>query len=243
MFFRYTAFEADEWIQYIRSKPVTAQDLLGAALDKTVSEVQKILDAGIDVDACDATARETALMVASGGGNMEVVRYLIERGADINAKSCEGSTAIMPAVHRNRADIVGLLISKGAKVNYAIETGYKFTPLQLACQLGHVEIVKCLLDAGARVNVTATDGSTPLISAAFKGHHDVVQMLLDKGANPTQRAANGMTAREFADQFRHAEVQRVFDAYVPPKGAGKGCLVFLVAPVIGVIVVRLAMSM
>lgn len=158
-------------------------DLLRTSLDQSVADVKRILDSGIDINSCDDPGRETALMVAAGGGNIEVVKYLVEHGANINQMSSEGSTAIMPAILKGQTDVIRYLISKKADTNYKTTAGYRFSPLQLACQLGHTDIVRSLIDAGADVNSKAGDGSTPLISAAFKGHLDVVQMLLDNRAN------------------------------------------------------------
>ena len=56
-------------------------DFLHAAAYGTTEEVRGILDSGVDANARNEGSRETALMTAAGGGNLETVRLLIERGA------------------------------------------------------------------------------------------------------------------------------------------------------------------
>ncbi len=211
----------------------TTYDLLQTSLAKSVADVKRILDSGIGINSCDEPVRETALMVAAGGGNLEVVKYLVEHGANMDQMSCEGSTAIMPAILRGQTDVIRYLISKGANTNYKITSGHKFSPLQLACQLGHADIVRSLLDAGADVNSVAGDGSTPLISAVFKGHIDVVKMLLDHGANKAYRI-NGLDASGFAERFGYKAIKEVIDSHVS-KSSGKGCLLLLITPFIGML--------
>ena len=71
-----------------------------------------------------------------------------EAGADVNAKTMSGVTALMGAVDGGHADTVKLLIDAGADVNAKTDKG--FTALMGAANLGHAEVVKLLVEAGAR---------------------------------------------------------------------------------------------
>ncbi|KAJ5169200.1 uncharacterized protein N7482_004794 [Penicillium canariense] len=68
-------------------------------------------------------------------------------------------------------------------------------PLHYAAEIGHIEIVKLLLDKGADPNINEVhSGRTPLYYAAEKGYNEVVKLLLDKGANPnTNEVRDGRT--------------------------------------------------
>ena len=57
-------------------------------------------------------------------------------------------------------------------------------PLELASRNGHTEIVKVLIEAGARTSESGNDEGYCLRMAAYNGYDDIVQMLLDAGANP-----------------------------------------------------------
>ena len=56
------------------------------------------------------------------------------------------------------------------------------TPLFVAAQCNHLEVVKELLDRGADINTQMVDGATPLFIAAQNGHHQLLQFLIKKGA-------------------------------------------------------------
>jgi len=209
-------------------------DLLRASLGQSVADVKKVLDSGIGINSCDEPGRETALMVAAGGGNLEVVTFLVESGANINQKSGEGSTAIMPAILKEHGKVLQYLLSKGAQINYQTTSGFKFSPLQLACQLGHTDMARNMIEAGANVNSVAGDGSTPLISAIFKGHIDVVKLLLENGANKNYMV-NKMNASGFAEHFGRTSIKEFIDSHISKTPSGNGCLLFLIAPLVGLL--------
>jgi len=70
-------------------------------------------------------------------------------------------------------------------VNYSIRIGY--TPLYIAAQKGHLDVVKTLIEHGARVDAATTDGATPLYIACQNGQIEVVKYLIEKGANVMQK--------------------------------------------------------
>lgn len=67
-----------------------------------------------------------------------------------------------------------------------------------ACNRGHIQAVRVLLNHGANVNASANCGTTPLIDAASNGHNTIVKLLLDHGANPLQKDKRGLTAIDLA---------------------------------------------
>ena len=74
------------------------------------------------------------------------------------------------------------MLDKGAEVDRANERRYA-TPLFIACQEGHVEAARLLLEKGADVNRPTEKGWTPLFIACWKGHVDAARLLLEKGAD------------------------------------------------------------
>ena len=87
-----------------------------------------------------------------------------------------------------------LLIEHGADSDHAYNNG--LTPLHLASQEGHDQIVRFLLDRGADTNSPNSDGWTPLYLASQRGHDNIVRLLLEHGADPNHPNTMNLASRE-----------------------------------------------
>src|SRR5207237_9033821 len=115
--------------------------------------VRLLLERGADVNTAEATHQQTALMWAVAEGHSEIVRLLLAKGADVGART--------PA-RRGRIAVSGQFASGECCLpNYV----GGFTPLLFAAQQGRIETARLLLEAGAKVNETAADGSSALVLA------------------------------------------------------------------------------
>ena len=90
-----------------------------------------------------------------------------------------------------------------------------YTALIKACAEGYLEIVKCLLAAGADKEKAGSDGVTALIYAARGGHVEVVQLLLSAGAVTDKADYNGRTALSLATSNGHQEIVQLLQAAGP----------------------------
>jgi ankyrin repeat protein len=122
---------------------------------------------------------------AASEGNIEKLRTLIEQGADVNAKDIDDLAPLHHAAWKGDKKCVELLLAKGAAVDirggkesllgifdifvlvpaYILAPSSNETPLHIAAQQGHLEVVKVLLDHGADINAKRSDGETPLLLA------------------------------------------------------------------------------
>ena len=100
---------------------------------------------------------------------------MLDKGANINAKSKENGTALMLASQNGHDPAVKILIDNGADVNAIMSEGW--TALMLASENGHDTIVKMLLEKGADVNIKNNLGETALDIAKREGHQNVINML------------------------------------------------------------------
>jgi uncharacterized protein len=145
----------------------------------------------------------TPLMAASHTRHVEVVRWLLDKGAAINAYSTDKCTALWYASHRGRPPVVKLLLERGA--DPTIATHLRSTPLIGASSCGHLEVVRLLLDhpsAKNYLNHRGRYGQTALWEACFMGHGGVVRALLESGADPAIAKNDGTTPMAIAKQIR-----------------------------------------
>ncbi len=121
-------------------------------------------------------------------GDEEVVRAFIEEHIDVNG--WKGSS---PFLFARSSKIVKLLISAGADANANPKDMFG-SPVAYAANLGDVESIRTLLQAGGNVNQASEEGVTPLMWAAERGNPEAVKVLLLAGANASARSASGRTA-------------------------------------------------
>lgn len=144
-----------------------------------VEVVELFLIAGMDANSRKDDGN-TALMLAASKGYEEIVRALLDNGADANAKNSinRDETALLLAAFSPHTAIVKALIDRGADVNATLDAGW--TPLMLAAGAGQIDSVRLLISAGAHANAKSQDGMTAMIQA--KNHPDIIQLLKQAGA-------------------------------------------------------------
>jgi len=101
---------------------------------------------------------------------------------------------------------VAYLLKKGAKVNLPANNRSKVMPLHSAVAKNDYAICQLLLENGADVNATQTQGVTALQSAAHRGNLELVQLLVENGADLEMETTEGKTALSFAEEDGHEVV-------------------------------------
>ncbi|PJZ52998.1 ankyrin repeat domain-containing protein [Leptospira adleri] len=116
----------------------------------------------------------SALHLASYFGHLEIVRFLIDAGADLSltskSKMSYGNSALHSAIATGRKPVVELLLEKGADAN-AIQNPGSITPLHIAASRpGSLEIIHILLKKGADKTRLSDEEQTPYAIALEKGN-------------------------------------------------------------------------
>jgi ankyrin repeat protein len=148
---------------------------------------------------------QVAIVDAIKTGDTTLVRALIDKRADVNARQADGTTPLHWAVDRDQPDIVQMLIRAGANVKAA--NRYGATPLWLASVNGNAKTIAMLLEAGADPRSANNDGETALMVAARTGKTEAVSLLVARGADPNAKEGwRGQTALMWAAAEGHAAV-------------------------------------
>jgi ankyrin repeat protein len=171
--------------------------LMEAARQGNLATIQALLAGGADPKAQEVNGGQNALMWAVSQHHADVVDELIKQGADVNAHSKTGFTALMFAAQQGDADSARILLAAKANPNEVMpKTGA--TPLIIASAISQPEVVSLLLDNGADPNVKDANGFTSLHHAVRDTDYGVdpatkaiqvkvVKALLAHGANPNAR--------------------------------------------------------
>ncbi|KAJ8374579.1 hypothetical protein SKAU_G00051590 [Synaphobranchus kaupii] len=117
----------------------------------------------------------TPIMWAAAFGEIAVVEFLLEKGADPKALARERESALSLASSGGYADIAGILLKHGADINTYDWNGG--TPLLYAVRGNHVKCVDTLLGGGADLTVEADSGYSPMDLAVALGHKKVQKVI------------------------------------------------------------------
>ena len=153
----------------------------------------------------DASSIDT-VTAAARARDIAAVRALLKAGADVNAASGDGMTALHWAAQQGDNALVQMLLSAGANVHATTRLG-GYTALHLAAQAGHAQAVAALLASGADPDLTTSTGATPIMLAAKAGSADVVTHLVEVGGDPNAKEKTyGQTPLMVAAALDRADV-------------------------------------
>jgi ankyrin repeat protein len=194
-----------------------------------VSAVAALLKAGANPNAKEDARGQTALMWAAARGQAPIVKLLVDRGAQVDARSAAsplvvsrtnryggvggvnrgiadvgqgGSTALLLAARSGDVASARHLVAAGADVNAAGQD--KVPALTVAAHSGNGAVAALLLEKGANPNAAGA-GYTALHAAVLKGDLPTVQALLKAGANPNAALGSGSPARRYSQDYAFTE--------------------------------------
>jgi len=174
--------------------PPTSTDLAGAIRHGSLPEVQAAVEQGAPVNPPEG--QNTPLMVAATRGHAEIARYLLDRGAHLNARDAQKRTALFAAIYGAKAAVWDLLLERGADVSLVSRTGD--SALDYAVERGQLEAVRALVARKADVNRPSANnlhlGDPPIARALQQNRRDIVEVLLASGARLDYRNADGQNA-------------------------------------------------
>ncbi len=197
-------------VEYSQKGPKQMTGLHLAAFFGVGNAVQGLLDSN-HPDFKDSYGR-TPLLWAAERGHANVVKLLLEQGAELNPVDSEcGQTPLSWAAENVHHVVVQLLLEAGADIDARGE-GYGASALHLAARIGNKAMVCQLLEAGADVNTRAGNwhsNASALHKAAISGHDEVVGLLLKAKADVRAKDYFGWTALHRAANAGYEKVVKL----------------------------------
>ncbi|CAK4120620.1 unnamed protein product [Aphanomyces euteiches] len=193
---------------------------LMVAAGKGNAEAVVLLAADADAHVLNFATEEgwTAFMWAAMNGHADVVRALVDAGADTSLAdkaskrgrhAGELREALWMAAKNGNVATVRQLLNRGGEPNWAPPDEKGWTALMVACAKGHVATVKTLLARGASVDIAASTGVTPLMCASAAGKIAIAKELLAHHADVNAINEDGGTALHGAAFYGHLAVVQV----------------------------------
>lgn len=174
-----------------------------AARSGNSKALKLLLEAQCVVNAMDSQNR-TPLHWAAGEGHIEIVDMLLRAGTD--ARICDSSalTALHWAAYGGHNSVVVKLLDAGIHPDIYRSP----SPLLLAAERGHIEVVRTLLLRGSSHSSRNVGGETALYWAAVRGWKEIVKLLLAAGADPLVSDHSGNSPFEWAVTLGHWNIAR-----------------------------------
>jgi ankyrin repeat protein len=159
--------------------------------------------------ACDMESGMTPLHMACKNGYLDVVQFLLSKGAAVNEAAIAGRTPLLyitvdgedeceafpfapiPYTGISRLEVAKILLDRGANIHAATADGQ--TVLHGASCSGDTEFIRYLVKHGANVRAIAANGETPLHNAARTANIEAVRYLIDQGADAHVVTTDGET--------------------------------------------------
>lgn len=183
------------FIGYGTSHAGSYEDFFAAIKNDDPVTIQQLLARGFDPNTVDPQSQH-GLILAIREPSPKAASVLLDAPKiALNTLNAQGESPLMLAALKGQLDLVAKMVKKGADVN---KTGW--TPLHYAASLGHVEVLKLLLENHAYIDAESPNGSTPLMMASMYGNPQSVKLLLNEGADPLLKNQVGLTALQFAQR-------------------------------------------
>jgi uncharacterized protein len=189
--------------------------LHAAAAKGDAAEIARLTAAGETVDALDGH-RRTPLHVAAHFGHQAAAQALIRGGANPNALDAQQYDIVTIAAVNNDVPMLRIALAGGCNPKN-ITSPYQGTALIAAAHLGHAEVVRVLIAAGAPLDHVNNLGWTALIESIVLGnggrnHTDTLDALVKAGSNVNLADRAGATPLRLAKGRGYAEMVRILEA-------------------------------
>ncbi|KAH9106406.1 hypothetical protein AeMF1_017988 [Aphanomyces euteiches] len=194
-----------------------AANVFAAARSNDLVTIQQLVEslttsiAGFDINRLvDDHLHNTLMHIACSNGNLPACKYLFMHGMYLNEPNKLGHTPLFYAADCGNLPLVKWMVSNGADIDtdYSSKATIEsdndrrydvaFTPLQVACVKGHVDVVDFLVECNADLGGSTINGVTPLHFACHQSQRAVAKILLEAGADLHASDRTGVSPMDLA---------------------------------------------
>ncbi|KAF2859100.1 ankyrin [Piedraia hortae CBS 480.64] len=186
--------------------------LAGAAKHGHKDAMELLLLYGATLNVSSHISTCSPLHMAVRENNIELVRWLLKMGSNVDSLNAYNTTPLMYAVRYASKEMVKLILSH--EPNLSIISFIGAAAIHWTVWPQRPDVLDILLDAGADVDHLMADGSTPLHCAAVCGHTRSVARLLERGANTSLKNGCGLTPQQVAVEHGHIEIAQMIEDYI-----------------------------
>ncbi len=183
--------------------------LFKAAHEGNIAELMRLIATGAEIESRDGSGR-TPLHIAAHASHEEVIKALLEAGADANAFDHQAYDIVTIAAVANDLDLLKTALELGTSPGN-VTSPYEGTALIAAAHLGHHEVVKILIEAGAPLDHINNLHWTALMESVVLGdggsdHVKTARYLLEAGADKSIPDRSGVTPYEHAKRRGYSQM-------------------------------------
>lgn len=185
-------------------------EIFDAIFNNDLSKISEVIASGVNINQKHSHSRLTPLIQAINLHRIEVIKFLIEVGADVHLYQYIQTTPLGLATSLGNNQIVQLLLQAGANPDLG---GIDDPPLHRAVLIERIDIIQTLIEAGANLNYLNASHFTPLMLAANNGKFEIVKLLVETGSvYINAKNQEGETALDKAIYWGY---QAIFDYLAP----------------------------
>ena len=190
-----------------------------ALQEHNFDEAAEMLKNGANLSpTCGFNHRCQPLATAAKEGDLELMRFLIDNGADLDGYNAYDDVALIYALENQQIESAKLLVESGANVN--IPNAFGISPFIGATSTGDIDLVTSMIQNGAELDknyLLSTSNAKPgqknmrpLEFAIKYDQPEIIALLLGAGANPSLRTLSGETVAELGRKSKSKVVRELF---------------------------------
>jgi len=175
--------------------------------------VRYLVQAGANVNClAQNERRDSPLSAAAQGGDLEIIHFLIENGAEIDYKNGFHVSPLHIAIKDSKKIVAIYLIHNGADIELTDSEGH--TSLHWAAYKGEKRVMETLIRANAKILAVDNNGMVPLHWAAVHGHLECIKILIKADPSALNLQTNlGFTPVQMAKKYSQPEAEELLASY------------------------------